>query len=326
MDSYEATRMVFSRIQNLDPENSSKIMGYLLIQDHGEKEMIRLAFGPEALIHSLIAKAKTHLGIPSNTSSTPSTPSSSSPSPFQRPNPLVLNASGISNNVNGFDITNPSSPSTHWPLTDLRSPTYANIVNGTSNPGSGSGSLSSTTVSSLTSAFPYYNNASSFAGNCNDFIDDYQLQDQPSFLNDSKADDLFDPRLDLAVSPGPYGESPLHRRSFSVPGMCFGSEDMNSGFGWKPCLYFARGFCKNGSSCRFLHGDSADPSAIVGSPSKLSEFEQCQEILRSKAAAQQKLAAASQFMAGASFPYNKCMNYFFQQQSDSQRWVYIYLF
>ncbi|KAJ6841391.1 putative zinc finger CCCH domain-containing protein 53 [Iris pallida] len=53
MDAYEATRVVFSRIQALDPENAAKIMGLLLIQDHGEKEMIRLAFGPETLLHSV---------------------------------------------------------------------------------------------------------------------------------------------------------------------------------------------------------------------------------------------------------------------------------
>ncbi|XP_060209277.1 uncharacterized protein LOC132636432 isoform X2 [Lycium barbarum] len=34
MDAYEATKIVFQRIQNLDPENASKIMGILLIQDH----------------------------------------------------------------------------------------------------------------------------------------------------------------------------------------------------------------------------------------------------------------------------------------------------
>ncbi|EFH54776.1 hypothetical protein ARALYDRAFT_486853 [Arabidopsis lyrata subsp. lyrata] len=61
MDVYEATRVVLSRIQSLDPANASKIMGLLLLQDHGEKEMIRLAFGPQNLLHSVIAKAKKDL-------------------------------------------------------------------------------------------------------------------------------------------------------------------------------------------------------------------------------------------------------------------------
>lgn len=160
------------------------------------------------------------------------------------------------------------------------------------------------------------NGSGSLPSPCNDneFIDDYQFQDHNlSFLNDSKPEDLFD--------------SPLHRRSFSVPpGLCFGAEDVNSGLGWKPCLYFARGFCKNGTSCRFLHGDcSADAAAaaLVCSPSKLNELEQCQELLRSKALQQQqqqKLAAASQFMASGAFPYSKSVNFLLQQQNDSHRY------
>lgn len=278
MDTYEATRMVYTRIQNLDPENASKIIGYLLIQDHGEKEMIRLALGPESLIHALIVKAKTNMGL--HSSSNPPTPSTpSSPSPFSsRPSPLSIPVSSRHN---------PISPSSNSPLS------YANVVNGATN-------------------------IANKSNNCveSEFVEDYQLQDHLSFLNESKGEDFFDPRLD----------SPLHRRSFSVPGVCFGSEDGNSPLGWKPCLYFARGFCKNGTSCRFLHGDCADGGgspAAVGSPtSNLNEFEQCQEMLRSKAIQQQqqKLASASQFLAaGASFPYNKCLNFLLQQQNETQR-------
>ncbi|WCJ36864.1 Zinc finger CCCH domain-containing protein 53 [Euphorbia peplus] len=336
MDSYEATKMVFSRIQGLDPENASKIMGYLLLQDHGDKEMIRLAFGPENLLQSLILQAKTHLGYSSNTSpSTPSSPSSFNPT--SRPTSLSISSSRLSSNSNNcFDITNPSSPSSNsWPLLSPNSNSslsYASIVNGNgsgnshnTNNNNTNGSLSSSM--SLSNGFPYTNNSTT-----SDFIDEFQLQDHLSFLNESKTDDLFDPRLDLSMSPTNYGENMnthLHRRSFSVPGMCFGGEDPNSGFGWKPCLYFARGFCKNGTSCRFLHGNESGVDVnSVGSPGKLSEFEQCQEqLIRSKAAAiaaaqQQKLASAAQFMSGgasASLPYNKCMNFLLQQQNDSQR-------
>ena len=106
MDGYEATRIVFSRIQNLDPENASKIMGVLLLQDHGEKEMIRLAFGPEALVHSVILKARKELGLPSNSPPTPSTPPS--PSPFlSRQNSTSSRLSGI-NIPPALTIPNPS--------------------------------------------------------------------------------------------------------------------------------------------------------------------------------------------------------------------------
>ncbi|KAG6671322.1 hypothetical protein I3843_Q003200 [Carya illinoinensis] len=289
MDTSEATKVVFSRIQTLDPANASKIMGYLFLQDHGEKEMIRLAFGPDTNLHNLILKAKTHLGLPSNPNSSPS-----SPSPF---NPI----SRSRNTSNSFDIPNPSSPSANpWHRTGFCTPlSYASVVKETSDIGPGS---------FLSSALPY---------SSTDLIDDYQLQDHLAFVNDSKIDDLLDRRLGVTGSPSAYAESLLHARSYLSSGVSSGSEDASSGLGWKPCLYFARGCCKNGSGCRFLHTDSLDATAIVGSPSKFNELEQ--EFLRSKAVHQQKRATASQFMAGASFPYNKCLSFLLQQQNDVQR-------
>ncbi|KAK8938769.1 Zinc finger CCCH domain-containing protein 53 [Platanthera zijinensis] len=38
-------------------------MGLLLIQDHGEKEMIRLAFDPKSLLQSVVLNARKDLGI-----------------------------------------------------------------------------------------------------------------------------------------------------------------------------------------------------------------------------------------------------------------------
>lgn len=74
MDFTESTRVVYNRIQVLEPENVSKIIGYLLLQDHGEREMIRLAFSPDNLIHSLINKAKTELGLSKPAASSPISP------------------------------------------------------------------------------------------------------------------------------------------------------------------------------------------------------------------------------------------------------------
>ncbi|CAN4110162.1 unnamed protein product [Withania somnifera] len=65
MDFSESTKVVYNRIQKLEPGNVSKIIGYLLLQDHGEQDMIRLAFGPDYSIHSLIKKAKNDLGLSS---------------------------------------------------------------------------------------------------------------------------------------------------------------------------------------------------------------------------------------------------------------------
>ncbi|KAK9071605.1 hypothetical protein SSX86_008034 [Deinandra increscens subsp. villosa] len=67
MDTIEASKMVMSRIQSMDPKNASKIMGYLLLQHQTENEMIRLAFAPENLLALVIKQAKSFLDISSNT-------------------------------------------------------------------------------------------------------------------------------------------------------------------------------------------------------------------------------------------------------------------
>ncbi|KHN11719.1 Zinc finger CCCH domain-containing protein 53 [Glycine soja] len=315
MDSYEATRVVFSRIQNLDPENASKIMGLLLLQDHGEKELIRLAFGPEALVHSVILKARKELGLPSNSPHTTST--------LPSPSPYLSKQNSTSSRLSALTIPNPSAS---WPtMSELQTPD--DLV---------AGSLTSS------SSLPYYANGGS------DPVDEFQLQDQLAFLNDgsntstshkNNNPDLFYPNNNSDLSSSPttaadptlfpsdgWGGS-LHRRSCSVSDACLGSEDPNSGLGWKPCLYFARGYCKNGTSCRFLHGGLGDAdvggaaAAMVGSPSKIEMMEQCHELLRSKSFQQQRLAAASQLMASSIFPYSpKSMNFLLQQQqNDTQR-------
>lgn len=334
MDSYEASRIVFSRIQNLDPENASKIMGLLLIQDHGEKEMIRLAFGPEALLHSVILKARKDLNLPAvNSPSTPSTPSSS-PSPFAlSTNPISISRQSSSSSRLGISL----------PLSlTIPSPSSSSAVSWAA----GFSSDLQNSDDHLISPGNLPLGSSCFAAGgapASDMIDEFQLQDQLSFLNDGsptigvKNSDLFFPPADLSSSPtgggfGSYGGDatwgggPVHRRSCSVNDACLGTEDLNCGLGWKPCLYYARGFCKNGTSCRFLHGglgDSDASAAAVGSPSKMDMMEQCHELLRSKSSAQQRLAAASQLMASAnSFPYSpKSINFLLQQQqNDSQRY------
>ncbi|KAK2440216.1 CCCH-type zinc fingerfamily protein with RNA-binding domain-containing protein [Trifolium repens] len=322
MDGYEATRIVFQRIQNMDPENASKIMGLLLLQDHGEKEMIRLAFGPESLLHSVIFKARNELGLSLNSPSTPQ-----SPSPFHSSNPVPISRQNSSNSSRVLN-------------SGMNLPSTLSIPNPSSNSASWADDSPSMNCSS-----PFYGN-----GGVSDSIDEFQLQEQLSFLNDgnsspslvSKNSDLFYTQSELSSSPNSgsvgngvdpsffpsygYGGS-LHRRSCSVnDAACLVSEDPNSGLGWKPCLYYARGYCKNGTSCRFLHGGFGDGAegvnSMVGSPNKIEMLDQCHEqLLRSKSLQQQRLAAASQLMATSSFPYSpKSMSLLLQhQQSDAQR-------
>ncbi|KAI3739239.1 hypothetical protein L2E82_29638 [Cichorium intybus] len=326
MDSYEATRVVFTRIQNLDPEYASKIMGLLLIQDHGEKEMIRLAFGPESLVQSVIMKARKELGISSNAPSTPSTPSSPSPfssSSLSRQNSGNSSTATASRLVNGgVGVTNLPSPLSIPSLSSSWTNSNFSDFQGTEDHHLNS------------SAPPFYG-----GGTEPDLIDELQIQDQLSFLNDGspgpKASDFFYPDL---VSPNGSGDmySPWggggagagggpHRRSSSVNDILLGGagEDIN---GWKPCLYFARGYCKNGAGCRFTHtAGEGDMSAMaVGSLSKLDVMEQCQELLRSKSAHQRLLMAAAGSSPNFTFPNSpKSMNFLLQQQqplqSDSPR-------
>ncbi|XP_057515186.1 zinc finger CCCH domain-containing protein 46-like [Amaranthus tricolor] len=333
MESYEATRSVFSRVQSIDPENASKIMGYILL-NHGEKDMIRFAYGPETIIISIVNRAKNDLGLSSNTSSSSMVSPTSNPIAISRPNPLSLPLSSPRLANNGFNPSSPSSPSlwSHLSPNNGSNPSYAAVVNGScsAHNGSFSSSIGSPQIG-------FSGNNSSNNGNRENFMDDFHhLQDQNlNFLNDplsmsSKSMDFYEQSMDLAMSPGcrsdsmlyPYWENSnngenhphFHRRSASFNDMYYGTDDSTSGFGFKPCLYYAKGNCKNGSTCKFVHGENSS-DAIVGSPCKYEVFEQYQEeIFRSKIAHQQRIAA--QLMSGGmNSPYNK-LNFL---PTDAQR-------
>ncbi|MED6193414.1 hypothetical protein PIB30_019147 [Stylosanthes scabra] len=59
MDISEYTRIVFDKLQKFEPEHATKIIGYLLVQEHGEQQMIKLASYPDHLIREVAFKAKT---------------------------------------------------------------------------------------------------------------------------------------------------------------------------------------------------------------------------------------------------------------------------
>lgn len=304
MDSYEATRVVFTRIQNLDPEYASKIMGLLLIQDHGEKEMIRLAFGPESLVHSVIHKARKELGITSP--STPSTPSS--PSPFSS----TLSRQNSGNSSTGSRLIN-AGINTNIP-SPLSIPSLSSSWNN-SNANNFSDNYQTMNEDHKhlnSSAQPFYSSAATEP----DLIDELQIQDQLSFLNENMYEnDTFSP---WGGAGGP------HRRSASVNDIYVNGGDIDVN-GWKPCLYFARGYCKNGGSCRFTHSLGNEAEFALGSLTKLDMMEQCHELLRSKSAHQQQrllMAAAGSGASSPNFPFPnspKSMNFLLQQQSDSPR-------
>ncbi|KAL0922593.1 hypothetical protein M5K25_006589 [Dendrobium thyrsiflorum] len=261
MDAYEATRIVFSRIQSLDPENAAKIMGLLLIQDHGEQDMIRLAFGSETLLHSVVFKVRKDLGL--LPSSSPATPSGGGA------------VAGVFSRQNSARFLPVSPPE--------------------------------------------------------ELIDELQLQDQLSFLVEggnaqmrARSGEVLYPDIPGDCrSPGASVEGLLHsnsigwglngtshRRSCGSIGDFSPGSDLSGGFGWRPCLYFARGFCKNGNACRFLHDDAAVEQELL---------------LRSKSSKLMASAAPFPYSPTASFPASpssastKYANFLFQHQNDGQR-------
>lgn len=269
MDASEATKIVMSRIQSLDPENASKIMGYILIQDQGEKEMIRLAFSPDALLLSYINQAKARFAL----------------NHFRSNSPRII----IPNNNGGFNLTGPPSPFQR---------SRARPVN------NGSGS-------------PFYG-GNDFSGE--EFLGggvNYQPQEELPFFDEppGTVEPIMSPsgRSDSMVFP--YGEDvnsphPFHRRSCSVNDAAFlanleeGGGGNGNGFLWRPCMYYARGFCKNGSSCKFLHGDNGGGEAVDGgSPSGVAGFD---DLMKMKAFQQQQQRLA--FMGHNPFAYNKNMD------------------
>ncbi|RID80099.1 hypothetical protein BRARA_A02790 [Brassica rapa] len=100
MDPGDPTSILFTKIRTLEPDFASKIIGYLLLQDLGNRDLMRLALGPDTLLHSVCLKAKSALGLSSNGSSSSS---------ISRP----INIHRHSPRTNGFMefSRNPLSPS-----------------------------------------------------------------------------------------------------------------------------------------------------------------------------------------------------------------------
>lgn len=244
--------------------------------------MVRLALGPESHLLSFINQAKACFARASNTPSNPIRPNN----PFPQPSPRVV----IPNN--GFHLSNPSSPAVSFPVSSPRPNSYAAVLNGSS---------------VATSSFG------------DEFVSG---QDHLPFLDDSMLDSIMSPsgRSDSVIYP--YGEDanglpsphshPLHRRSCSVNDAAFFPNfderggGGGGGFVLRPCMYFKKGFCKNGSACKFFHGDIGDGDTLeVGSAgSNASRFD---AFMRMKALQQQRLALMA---SGGHDPFlhgNRCV-------------------
>ncbi|KAF2312092.1 hypothetical protein GH714_028031 [Hevea brasiliensis] len=289
-------------------------MGYILLQDLTDKDLLSLAFASQTLLQNVIVKAKTHLGLPTNALSTPSAPSS----------PLHLNPiSRPSNNHNPFSqysakanslIDFAKNPSPHaWHASSLTNQCAAASISPKSSP--------FLSYDSIRAGFDLVGNGSGdTSSNSTNLLNENQSDEYFSFLDDfsPQNEEFVDPRFQLCGLTMNNVDNHLRRRRFSESDVCFGIEDGVFGIGHRPCMYFAKGFCKNGDNCKFVHasfdGDNISEFSDGGATgSSLGEtnglyLQQYEEMMRIKAAQQQQ-----------SLSYSKYMNFLLQQQSDPHR-------
>ncbi|XP_024388657.1 zinc finger CCCH domain-containing protein 18 isoform X2 [Physcomitrium patens] len=260
MDSYEATRIVYGRVQALEPETGSKIMLHLLLQEHGEREMLRLALGSNVLMQSVVKKAKKELGLDDSRSVMP---------PLQkRPAPLYIPDHEFASGGFGSNVLTSPGLLDQVKLATIQQQHHNQLFLQDQLPLHDHLSLLSDAVDQQNSLRVYT---------------DHYYPDTYAFLNSSK-EILHSRSSSSRASPIVDSSSP---------------PDLGPTLAWKPCLYFARGYCKHGSSCRFLHGpmreSSGSPASSNGhrelrvddgmAPGSLERLEiELQELLRGRRA------------------------------------------
>ncbi|KAK7333394.1 hypothetical protein VNO80_30163 [Phaseolus coccineus] len=239
MDISEYTGIVLGKLQRFEPENASKILGYLLVQEHGEQDMAKLASFPDDLIRDLAFQTRTklqrsaarstilpislpmncqpgfgHLSVISPTSViTPGTPTTTAgfqvQSPFWDPQPA--------NNTNAEYMTlgyldSISELQKQTPFFSLEN--HMDAINSRAVGTSGTPGI----------ANDYYGLDASSAGTLCGKVG------TPGIANDHYGLD--------ASSAGNLGGKVGRRFDHPV----------------KICHYFNKGFCKHGNSCRYYHG------------------------------------------------------------------------
>ncbi|MCL7051933.1 hypothetical protein MKW94_030411 [Papaver nudicaule] len=255
MDLSESMIIVFNRIQKLEPENASKIIGYLLVQEHSDREMIRLAFGPDNLIFSLITKAKNVLRLSPKQLSPQISPTMSSES------------------VSDFSLFTPFSPASSRSLSSP--PTYC--------------AAASYWDQQVVVDQQLIRNMDFNPQNCSDLVpDDYHFQNQSQFLSlDDQLDHAHDSNSNCYYPESALGSlnSRINRRSGSLPEfplkIC---HYFNKGFckHGSSCRYF-HGQPLQDRFSQILNGGEFLREESVMSPGSLEKLElELIELLRSR--------------------------------------------
>ncbi|BFI36735.1 hypothetical protein MARPO_0106s0048 [Marchantia polymorpha] len=286
MDPYEAYRVVCARVQNLDPENVSKIMGYLLLQDHGDEEMFRLAMGSDGLIQNMVVKARKELAQLNR-------PPSAQQNSVQLTSQLAHHSLQSSllqqtlSHISAQQSPNQLSSISHvQPEQDHRRPTPLYIPD--SHP------YLNFSISPMQEQVPLHEKLASLHDKLPSYHDQLLYHDQlpihdQSLFNDSPdaqssqirifPNEHFYPETFAflnsstklsAAADHLYSRSSSRRNSPIVDSSS--PPDIGPALAWKPCLYFARGFCKHGSNCRFLHGPVRENSGSSSTSSGQREM------------------------------------------------------
>ncbi|KAK8313185.1 hypothetical protein V6Z12_D01G091800 [Gossypium hirsutum] len=123
MEFSDYTQILFNRIKKIDPENVSKIIGYLLLQDYGDQEIVQLATCPDIVMQEVIYKSKLELQqLPFKSASPPISPSMNSVPTLELPSQFSSFSPPVSPSVSSKLFLSPRSVQAHTQLLSLEDP------------------------------------------------------------------------------------------------------------------------------------------------------------------------------------------------------------
>ncbi|KAL3503589.1 hypothetical protein ACH5RR_038038 [Cinchona calisaya] len=218
MDSFEAAKVVHDRIMRLEPEHvARKIVGYIYLHSIPDQEMIRLALGPDILIHNLVQKAKAALMLGSTLV----------PSP-----PISPNMNPISDHSLQYTPLSPASPRSFYSPVGFRvsTPYWERQLVTDQQPSSNEDFIPLTYSDSVSDDYRFQNQF---------MVMEEQLE-PVNLRNSDFSSDFYYPEAAFCNANGGGSRIPLNQLEFPI----------------KTCQYFNKGFCKHGSNCRYFHGES----------------------------------------------------------------------
>lgn len=225
----EARRILFTRVQSFDSENAFKIMGYLLLQDWGEQDLLRIALGPEAVLYSVVAKAKKELGLGNNL-------------PVGQSFLQDIDDYGLSQ-TRAVHSPSPASPfECKSPSCDQHSFFLAPSFRGY-------GMNHSNSFPEVNEQWPPLPQ-----------LPPYMYDKTPTPISHGFHEKLHNPRQNQFYTYKDH-DNLIHMQPkwvSSLPSAVDGNLPHYNNLSSKPCLFFSRGYCKHGNNCRFVHAHDSE--------------------------------------------------------------------